>query len=304
MYALTGLIKSPHNPVGQFCRKAMPGGIVAKIANKKLSTSITSFPQGERKGYPYSLTGTAFDYRARLFFEPEFSFIGTVALLSTSQGYGKDGCENTEWFLWNATGSGVTPKQRGDDDYLARLCVIAAHLEAMYRTGVVSNWFLEAEAMTPNQLLASIPGAQVSDITQMAEKLRFAFSDRMPGRVVSNPAFTRPELNIGADGDIVLDDCLVDIKTTTSAKVSRVMLHQVVCYALLDKDNLYGIRKVGLYMARQGALIAWPLPELLMLLGGNNTNISSLRRMFEEAAYQTLQMKRDRRWSLGATPLS
>ena len=169
MHTLTGLIKSPHNPVGQFCRKAMPGGIVAKIANKKLSTSITSFPQGERKGYPYSLTGTAFDYRARLFVEPEFSFIGTVALLSTSQGYERDGCENTEWFLWNAARSGITPEQRNDDDYLARLCVIAAHLEVPYRTGVVGDWFLEAEAMTPNQLLASIPNAQVSDITKWRE---------------------------------------------------------------------------------------------------------------------------------------
>ena len=109
----------------------------------------------------------------------------------------------------------------------------------------------------------------------------------MTRSVVSNPIFTHPELNIAADGDIILDDCLVDIKATTSAKVSRVMLHQVVCYVLLDKDDVFGIRKVGLYMARQGALVAWPLPELLMLLGENNTNISLLRTMFEEAAHQT-----------------
>ena len=176
---------------------------------------------------------------------------------------------------------GITPEHRGDDDYLARLCVIAAHLEVVYRSGIVGDWFLEAEAMTPDRLLASIPSAQVSDITQMAEKLRSAFSDRMPRSVVSNPVFGRSELNIGADGDIILDDCLVDIKATINSKVSRVMLHQVVCYALLDKDDVFGIRKVGLYMARQGALIAWPLPELLMLLGGNNTKISSLRTMFE-----------------------
>ena len=62
-------------------------------------------------------------------------------------------------------------------------------------------------------------------------------------------------MNIGADGDLILDDCLVDIKATVNPKVSQVMLHQAVCHALLDREARFSIRKTGLYMARRGRLL-------------------------------------------------
>ena len=122
-----------------------------------------------------------------------------------------------------------------------------------------------------------------NDVTGMAKKLESAFSDRMPERIVPNPVLGNPDLNISADGDLILDDCLVDIKATVNPKVSQAMLYQVVCYALLDREDRFSIRKTGLYMARQGALIVWPLPELLMMLGTNDTDIGKLRTVFEEA---------------------
>jgi hypothetical protein len=36
---------------------------------------------------------------------------------------------------------------------------------------------------------------------------------------------------------------------------------------LLDYDDRYGIREVGFYLARQGALIRWTVPEFLTMLG-------------------------------------
>jgi hypothetical protein len=232
------------------------------------------------------LIGTAFDYRVRLFFEPEFNFEDTVALGRMPRGMASfPGCDNTAWSLWNA-GVGLTPEQREDDDYLGRMCIIAAQLEDVWRRGIVGEWFLEAEQMTPEQLVESIPDAWANDIIQMTKKLEFAFSDRMPDRIVSNPILGRSDLNIGADGDLILDDCLIDIKATINAKVSQAMLHQVVCYTLLDREDRFAIRETGLYMARQGALIVWPLPELLMMLGSNNTDIGMLRTLFEKAAHQ------------------
>ena len=62
------------------------------------------------------------------------------------------------------------------------------------------------------------------------------------------------------------------------------MLHQIAGYAFLDRDDRLGIRRLGIYMARQGALIVWTAPELLMLLGASNTDISVLRTRFEKAA--------------------
>ena len=264
----------------------MASKVAVRTANKTLSAFNTTLPEGERKSYPWMMIGTAFDYRVRLFFEPEFNFEDTVAFGRVPGGMGSiQGCENTARLLWNA-GVGLTPEQREDDVYLGRLCIIAAQLEDVWRRGIVGEWFLEAENMTPEQLLESIPIAWTNDLTQMTKKLEFAFSDRMPERIVSNPVLGRPDLNIGADGDLILDDCLIEIKATVNAKVSQAMLHQVVCYTLLDREDRFAIRKTGLYMARQGALIVWPLPELLVMLGSNNTDIGMLRTQFEKAARQ------------------
>ena len=264
----------------------MPSKSAARTANKKLSDFDTALPPGERENYPWMLVGTAFDYRARLFFEPALNFEDTAALGRVWRGMMAPAeCHNTAELLWFA-GSGLTPERRADDDYLARLCVVAAHLEDVYRRGVVGEWLLEAEKMTPERVMEAIPDALAGDVTQMAKKLEGVFLGRMPKCVISNPILRHADLNIGADGDLILDDCLIDIKATVSAKVSQAMLHQVACYALLDREDRFRIRKIGLYMARQGALIAWPLPELLMLLGANDTDVGALRALFEKAARQ------------------
>ena len=140
--------------------------------------------------------------------------------------------------------------------------------------------------MTPDHLLESVPDVWTDDISLMASKLGVAFRDQMPKRVVPNPILGRSELNIGADADLILDDCLIDIKATIDAKVSQEMLHQLVCYTLLDTEDRYAIGKVGLYMARQGALIVWPPAELLMMLGASSTELGAMRTKFEKAAHQ------------------
>ena len=103
--------------------------------------------------------------------------------------------------------------------------------------------------------MESLPNAWADDVAGMAEKLDSAFSERMPERIVSNPVLGNPDLNIGADGDPILDDCLVDIKDTVNPRVSQAMLHQVVCHALLDREDRFTIRQTGLYMARQERLL-------------------------------------------------
>ena len=233
----------------------MPGKAAVREANRMLASFDTILPEGERKDYPWMMIGTAFDYRVRLFFEPEFDFESTIALRRASLlgAVSFPECESTEQALRDE-GKMLTPVRREDDDYLGRLCIIAAQLEGVWRSGIVGEWFLKAETLTPSQLFESISDTWVNDLTLLAKKLAPAFEGRMPMRVVSNPILGRSVLNIKADGDLILDDCLIDIKATTKAKVSQVMLHQLVCYGLLDNEDRFAIRRVGLYMARQGAL--------------------------------------------------
>ena len=67
----------------------------------------------------------------------------------------------------------------------------------------------------------------------------------------------------GADGDLILDGCLIDIKTTIKPIITKLYLYQIIGYALLDYDDTHKIHKLGLYMTRQNELLEWTVSELL-----------------------------------------
>jgi hypothetical protein len=64
---------------------------------------------------------------------------------------------------------------------------------------------------------------------------------------------------------------LLDVKTVMSvrdpARVGR-WLWQLLGYAWLDPTDRYRIRDAGLYFARHGLLLTWPLPDLAAALLG------------------------------------
>ena len=53
----------------------MPSKVAARTANRMLSGFETVRPEGGLESYPWMLVGTAFDYRVRMFFEPDFNLI-------------------------------------------------------------------------------------------------------------------------------------------------------------------------------------------------------------------------------------
>jgi hypothetical protein len=66
-----------------------------------------------------------------------------------------------------------------------------------------------------------------------------------------------------ADGDVIVGDTLLDVKTAITLRdrdrIAR-WLFQLLGYAWLDTTaDFYGIRSVGLYLARHGVLVTWPL---------------------------------------------
>jgi hypothetical protein len=91
-----------------------------------------------------------------------------------------------------------------------------------------------------------------------------------PSAVHIGPVFAGSGDVGGADADWIAAGLLVDVKATaTPEKVSREDVHQLVCYALLDYDDRYGIERVGWYFARAGWLVSWDLDEFLGLLGAS-----------------------------------
>ncbi len=101
---------------------------------------------------------------------------------------------------------------------------------------------------------------------------------------VPGPSFSGSSLVGGADGDWILDGILIDCKAyeKLSSPTLREFLLQMLGYVLLDLDDEFGIREVGLWLPRQGLLQTWPVARLI---GGDPDELlPELRAGFAEAA--------------------
>lgn len=101
-----------------------------------------------------------------------------------------------------------------------------------------------------------------------------------------------------ADGDIVVGDTLIDVKTVITLRdrerIAR-WVYQLLAYAWLDEHDRYRIRNVGLYLARHGALVTWPLQEFAETLVDLPGCTAPARREFLGYAHDAMARE-------GATP--
>jgi hypothetical protein len=160
------------------------------------------------------------------------------------------------------------------DDYLARLCFVAAFYEDVYRTGEVRQHSMLAPVTagtTLDRLVSVVPGYVPEDIARQLELSDgpFARFRALPSDAVTcGPEFAGSRDIGGADADFILGGLLLDCKATiTPRRLGADELSQLAGYLLLDYPNEHGIREVGLYLSRQGAVISWTVPEFLDLLG-------------------------------------
>ena len=131
-----------------------------------------------------------------------------------------------------------------EDRWLTRLCFVASFYEDVYRTGEVAPYSMLGDASPHTDLRAlvrAVPAYVVADIAAQMELARPVFAPfrALPQQLITcGPTFAGSTDIGGADADFVIDGLL------------------------LDYDDRYRITEVGLYLARQGAAIAWPVPEL------------------------------------------
>ena len=108
---------------------------------------------------------------------------------------------------------------------------------------------------------------------------------------IPNPTFVGSDDIGGADADIIVDGCLIEMKASIQPKIDTQWLFQLVGYALLDYDDHYNIQSVGIYMTRQGKLLQWPIGEFLRLLTGTETvSLAQLRQEFRTLSQSTNQV--------------
>ena len=166
-----------------------------------------------------------------------------------------------------------------DEAELCRACIVLAWYEQVYRAGIRPESPLER--LRPNasleDLLGVVPETMVEDVGQLSRVTYERFRDQLQRPAILNPVFAGSIAIGGADADLILDGCLLELKTASKPGLNAWWFYQLVGYALLDWEASYQLDSIGLYLVRRDWLATWPLDGLLSALGAR-ARIPSLRR--------------------------
>jgi hypothetical protein len=283
---LTKQLRYPSSPVSRFLAEHLPGTRqVVQDYQQRIGGLPRSVQPQDVRYLDWSALGHAIDFRLRLSLGCPLGGSVTAGIATVGSGTPLRGAPSpAARAALHACGTDlITQVNRSfaapgslPDDYLARLCFVAAFYEDIYRTGEVRRHSMLASATagtTLDRLVAAIPGYVAEDIAQQMELSDGPFAPFRalpPGAVTCGPEFAGSRDIGGADADFILDGLLVDCKATITPRLlGAAEVSQLVGYLLLDYPNEHGIREVGLYLSRQGAIISWTVPQFLDLLGAS-----------------------------------
>jgi hypothetical protein len=171
----------------------------------------------------------------------------------------------------------------GAERELSRYCFALGLFEEAFRTGTVAPGSL-LNAVTPtttvDEFLSAIPDSWVEDLAQLARLCVDAFGNRFDRPAVLNPVFAQSRAVGGADADLISDGMLLEIKTTINPRIDGAWIRQLLGYLLLDTAGEFEIRSLGLYLARQGRLLEWPLPDALDIIAAQPVDLPAVRLDF------------------------
>ncbi len=177
---------------------------------------------------------------------------------------------------------------------LDRYCIVLSYFEQVFR----SSSYLQGPLMQPTvkrkieELLAIPQQTWLDDLALLFNTFYHRYQHLLSLPHTLNPTFAGSGDVGGADADLVVDGCLIDIKTSISAQLKADYLYQLAGYLLLDYDDQLHMNAVGIYMARQGMLFRWTVPEFLHVLTGESTvDLKALRQQFRKLC----QSRRTRR---------
>ena len=177
-----------------------------------------------------------------------------------------------------------------EERVIARYCFVLALLEEVGRSGRYMDSFLMVPAPRTglDELLAISEDAWINDLCALSTLFYDNCHHLLSQPFFPNPKFVGSADVGGADADMIVDRCLIEIKSSIQPKIEAKWLHQIAGYILLDYDDQYNFHSVGIYMARQGKLLQWPIGDFLRLLTGNDTvSLPQLRQDFRTLTQST-----------------
>ncbi len=170
---------------------------------------------------------------------------------------------------------------KSNEEALLRYCVVMAALDFFFRAGYDPSSVLlnPAPKVTLDELLSVAETHWISDLSFLSWQFHDKFSEMLSCPTVLNPTFDGSGFIGGADADLIIDGCLVDIKTTINPLKETDWIYQLLGYVLLDWHDEYRIKEVAIYFARQTFLLKWDVNDILRELSGQpQPNLSQLRQ--------------------------
>jgi len=235
----------------------------------------------------YSLVGSAFDYLLRFYVKylnpgaVTREWIAEFLLSSPSSPLFRDDRTGTVAFdsdpgkVVEFTETDLTKKVRhiieqAKQHYLSYLAsgkmtdtliestLRLAQLEPIFRAGII------------DENIGSVSREDVADLQKLVSII-----DPEPFRAkeicMLNPSFNEAsKLVKGADADLLIDDVLIDIKTTKRLELARDDFNQLLGYYILfkiggitDAPDALEINRLGIYYSRHGVLCTAPVKALM-----------------------------------------
>jgi hypothetical protein len=171
---------------------------------------------------------------------------------------------------------------------LARLAGILARFEQFFRAGPAVWPYLGPPLRKFHGDLNELASALLDAPTLMdvCTLSRCTVEDHLSIREVTElhigPTFAQSGPLGGADADLIYDGTLLDLKSTSTARVlGRIELWQLLGYLFADTGDAYRIRQMGFSALRRRRTIFWPSQELIdMLAGRPSSPVEHWRREF------------------------
>ena len=269
-----------------------------KFENPKLSGDLKAKPQSEN----YTLVGTAFDYLLR--FHVERLNANSITKMWVAESAMEKVREKPIGLSLKATmARGMKPRPVGEptiyekieegyaeskenylkfrengilSDKLLRSCVFLAKLDPIVRAGI---------SMFNPKVLDMNNEPEITDLKNLMSIVNFDHF-KSSNVCMLNPTFGAGSIMVGgADADLVIDDTLIDVKTTKNLKITRENYNQLIGYYILSKIGGIGgtkehkIKNVAIYFSRHGLLHTIPVSRF-----ENNPKFDSFLGWFKEKA--------------------